>query len=366
MRLFISIGLFLILSSLNPLRAQFHQPVFPGLEGQDLLDAVTGAYKPSSVLNNFTNDTIYGAIYREPGDSLRCVYTGYTIYLPPGQDPSQAAFNANINLEHTYPKAMGADVGLAEDDMHHLYPSRVDVNNYRGNLPLGEVGDQEADLWFYLDQTQTAVPGSLIDLYSEVINNDIFEPREDHKGNAARAMFYFYTMYKEQADLANSAFFEAQRETLCSWHYADPVDSLEWARTFLIAGYQEGKANPFVLDCTLPERSFCQGMGLACNPSSGYDPEWDQPFDVFFVHPNPSDDQVRFELTLRKKALVTIELYDATGRKAGQLPAGELTPGTYTLFWENSDLPSGTYWWKLLVTTAAGAVTTTRKMIIQH
>ena len=179
-------------------------------------------------------------------------------------------------------------------------------------------------------------------------------------------MFYFYTMYKAQADLANSTFFEAQRETLCLWHYADPVDSLEWARTFLIAGFQQGKPNPFVLDCTLPERSYCQGMGLVCDAPSGYDPELDLPFDAFYFNPNPGDQRVQLEFILRVKAAVAIELYDATGRMADRIDAGEKTPGAYTVLWENSSLPAGVYWWKFLVTTPEGTVSTTRKMILQH
>ncbi|MBK7410487.1 MAG: endonuclease [Saprospirales bacterium] len=363
MRLFFVLVFFL---SARVLFAQFHEPVFPGLNGQELLDALATTYKPLSLVNNFTNDTLYKEIYLEPGDSLRCIYTGYTVYLPPGLDPSQAAFSENINMEHTYPKAMGAETGLAADDMHHLFPSRADVNNARGNLPFGEVNDPDADQWFYLDQTLSNVPGTHIDLYSEVHNNDLFEPREDHKGNVARAMFYFYTMYKAQADLANNTFFEAQRETLCQWHYADPVDSLEWVRTFRIAGYQEGKPNPFVLDCTLPQRSYCQNMGLFCEPVSGYDPELNIPFDAFFLNPNPSNRQVRLEYVLREKAQVTIELYDAQGHFLEQLKQGEQTPGAYALEWENPALSSGMYWWKFQVTTERGTLSTTRKMVLQY
>jgi hypothetical protein len=363
MRLFYAL-VFLLFST--PFFAQFHQPVLPDLSGQALLDGLAGGYKPLSLVNNFTNDTLYRRIYREPGDSLRCMYTGYAVYLNPSLDPSQAAFSGGINLEHSYPKAMGADTGLAEDDMHHLFPSREDVNNYRGNLPFGEVNDADADYWFYLDQTLTAPPASQIDLYSEMINQGLFEPREGRKGNMARAIFYFYTMYKEQADLANNAFFETQREALCQWHYADPVDSLEWARTFLIANYQDGKPNPFVLDCTLPERSYCQGMGLSCNPPSGYDPEIELPFDHFSFTPNPGDGEIRLFYTLRTKATVRIDLYDALGRKVRDVFEREQAPGEYDLDWEGAALPSGTYLWKFQATTSLGSFSTTRKMILQH
>ncbi|MFN8329951.1 MAG: hypothetical protein U0T81_01815 [Saprospiraceae bacterium] len=46
----------------------------------------------------------------------------------------------------------------------------------------------------------------------------------------------------------------------CVTGIQDPVDSLEWKRTFMISQYQDGKANPFVLDCTLPQRCYCEGL----------------------------------------------------------------------------------------------------------
>ena len=59
------------------------------------------------------------------------------------------------------------------------------------------------------------------------------------------------------------------RRTLCQWHLADPVDSLEWARSHVISTYQENKANPFVLDCSLARRCFCPAipdcMGIVKN-----------------------------------------------------------------------------------------------------
>jgi hypothetical protein len=260
---------------------------------------------------------------------------------------------------------MGANSGAPENDMHHLYPSRADVNNYRANLPFLEVDDADADFWFYRNQTLANIPSNQIDQYSEVFLNNHFEPREDKKGNIARAIFYFYTMYKAQADAASPSFFEIQRETLCQWHYADPVDSLEWVRTWRIAGYQDGKPNPFALDCTLPERSFCQGMGLACEPPASYDPELEAPFESLTLTPNPSDRQVRLEYVLKDKAAITFELYDATGRMLERIAEGDRAPGAYTLVWDNKSMAAGMYWWKLLVATAHGTVFATRIMIIQ-
>ncbi|MDV7400839.1 endonuclease, partial [Arthrospira platensis SPKY1] len=85
-----------------------------------------------------------------------------------------------------------------------------------------------------------------------------FEPREAVKGAIARAMFYFYTMYREEADAADPDFFRQQVQTLCQWHRQAPPDARELARTRAIARHQDGKPNPFVLDASLAERAFCE------------------------------------------------------------------------------------------------------------
>ena len=52
-----------------------------------------------------------------------------------------------------------------------------------------------------VDYYSNSIPNQFIDEYSEVDNdNEKFEPREDVKGNIARSMFYFYTIYNNVAD----------------------------------------------------------------------------------------------------------------------------------------------------------------------
>ncbi len=137
--------------------------------------------------------------------------------------------------------------------MHHLYPSRAAVNEARSNLPFHEIDDRQTTSWFLKSNSQSTIPSVNKDLYSEG-NNSAFEPREDHKGNVARAIFYFMCMYELQAD---RTFFEDIKTDLCNWHLLDPVDSLEWQRTHLIGKYQNDKVNPFVLDCSLTRRTYC-------------------------------------------------------------------------------------------------------------
>ena len=236
--------------------------IFPDLEGNELMTALVDSYKTSTILSSSgSKDSLYAVVENFNGQ-VECVYTGYSITLSPGEDPSQDAFAKNINQEHVFPRSQGVDNTQAEYDMHHLYPSRVDVNQDRGSLIFGESQDNLTNRWYINSSTSSSTPSSNIDGYSEWRSNTVFEPRENRKGDIARAVFYVYTMYN---NLIDQEFFEEQKATLCDWHHADPVDEREFQRSNRVAYYQEGKPNPFVLDCTLAERLFCESNSEPCD-----------------------------------------------------------------------------------------------------
>ena len=253
---FVGIGLLWGLYFPNLVQGQGSQ-IFPGLYGQELLDSLVAHYKPQVVLNyDDARDTLFARIDNH-NDSLTGVYSGYTIYLNPAADPTTDAYLKGINTEHTWPQSKGADAGNARSDMHHLYPARDAVNASRSNNPFAEIPDSDTDKWWRHDYYLTTIPSQFIDEYSEKDEDaNRFEPREDHKGNAARSMFYFYTMYKTEADNADPQFFLLQKEILYQWHLQDPADSAEVSRTDKIGTYQENKPNPFVLDSTLVRRAY--------------------------------------------------------------------------------------------------------------
>ncbi|MOA33361.1 Extracellular ribonuclease precursor [compost metagenome] len=74
--------------------------------------------------------------------------------------------------------------------------------------------------------------------------NTVFEPRNEHKGNVARALLYFYTVYGQNSstDMVN---FRIEEPTLLKWHQQDPVDADERKRNDIVFGVQ-GNRNPFV------------------------------------------------------------------------------------------------------------------------
>ncbi len=336
-----SLVIFLKISAL----AQY-QPVFPSLDGQVLLDSLVKDFKAPVLLSQaFARDTLFAKIYAYH-DSLTCVYTGYRIYLDPTEDPTQAAFAKDFNTEHTFPQSLGA-MNQAEGDMHHLFPTRVDVNGDRGNLPFAEIPDAQTEDWYYLGQQLSNIPTSNINFYSER-KPGFFEPREDHKGNVARAMFYFYTMYKAQADAASQTFFESQRQTLCAWHLLDPVNEPEWNRTWLIAQYQSGKPNPFILDCTLPERCYCADFNTKCTPADAEEVVENQGFKLRSIAPNPLQDEAVLRFTLPAACRVRLTVFGAFGNRLDKVDLGWIGEGEQQVTWHRpAEMAGGVCFFRL-------------------
>jgi endonuclease I len=233
----------------------FSQTTIPdSLHSQELLQFLQTNYKTSTTLGyNSCRDTLYSKIDLKAENKLSGIYSDYTITLDLSQDPSSDAYSKGINCEHSWPQSMGAGSEPQRSDMHHLFPCKSNVNSSRGNDPFGEIPDADVDRWYWKDIVLYSTPADSIDQYSEKENDDpdFFEPREDKKGDIARAVFYFYAIYN---DVANVPFWESQKNILLQWHESDPADSVEIARTWGIAGYQDDIPNPFVINSTLAER----------------------------------------------------------------------------------------------------------------
>ena len=259
--------------------AQPQTPLYPGSSGQPLLDALAADYAPAQALGyGPARDSLYA--YEQRTDGALCgAYTRFCIQLTPGVDPSTDAFHQGVNAEHTWPQSQGAADEPSKSDLHHLFPAKANVNSSRSNHPYGEIPDAAADGWYREASSQSTPPSVFVDEWSEKDNDHPdpawggrFEPRHDHKGNAARAVFYFRAIHAGQvAAYGSEAFFDVQAPDLIRWHYDDPVDLEEYARSEWIAGLQ-GTPNPFVLDSTLARRAFGLSGGAGDGGSGGADP----------------------------------------------------------------------------------------------
>ena len=224
-----------------------------GLYESELIDFLRTNYKTSSTLGyTDARDTLYLRVDRING-LVKGIYTNYAISLPlNGVDPSTYLYENGINCEHIWPQSMYEGSEPQKSDMHALRPCKDNVNSARANKPYNEIVDQQTTTWYWQSNQTSNIPSTNINEYSENHGN-YFEPREDRKGDIARTIFYFYTMYSEVAD---NNFFEYQKEILKTWHEQDPVENQEVLRTWQIANYQQNKPNPFILDETLVQRAY--------------------------------------------------------------------------------------------------------------
>ncbi|MBN1111316.1 MAG: endonuclease, partial [Bacteroidales bacterium] len=191
---------------------------------------------------------MYGYVDKKSDGKIYGVYSGFSVSA--SYDTGEV-FNGGINCEHTIPQSFFGKQNPMVSDLHHLFSTHKDVNNTRSNYPFAEIDDSKTTKWMYLDKTQSNIPTENIDSYSEFANNT-FEPREDHKGDVARAIFYFYTMYPTQAGDISKV---GDINLFYQWHLQDPVDEWERTRNQRIAEKQ-GDLNPYVVNPDLIARAW--------------------------------------------------------------------------------------------------------------
>lgn len=244
----------------NGASAQTQQVLFPGVTGNALIDSIRVHFKPASVRNyDVARDSMFKSFYYVDG-GIVCFYTGDTVFVAQS-NARVLAQNAGFNTEHIWPQSKFLGRGNAYSDLHHLRPSRADVNQSRNNYRFAFLDPAEVTHFWRGKVVTGNNPGGDLSTWSMTkdLNNfdaSYFEPRDAVKGDVARAMFYFYTMYEDEALGTDRDFFASQMEDLYDFHYIDAADSAEHARTLLIASIQSGKANPFVLDSTLIRRAY--------------------------------------------------------------------------------------------------------------
>ena len=139
--------------------------------------------------------------------------------------------NKILNVEHTWPQSR-FNKQLPKDtqksDLHHLFPADSLLNAIRGSHPFGEVTHEEKMLKCGESHYGLGTSGT----------EDIFEPPQAHKGNVARALFYFSIRYDLPIE-------DQEEAVLRQWNQEDPVDDQERARNDRIFEIQKNR-NPFV------------------------------------------------------------------------------------------------------------------------
>ncbi|MBN2053645.1 endonuclease [bacterium] len=212
-----------------------------GLTGQILLEALREIIDDHVSLGyNTARDVMYGVIDCRNGEEICCVYTGRCGSEPNACSRAGAVAN-NFSCEHTWPQSFFDEDEPLRSDIFNLYPSDMTANNVRDRYPFGTVTG--APGW--------QVGGSKLGTDGE---RTVFEPRDEHKGNAARSILYMLARYPlTQLQSQGTYLDDRQLDVLLEWNHLDPPDEEECMRNDGIYSYQHNR-NPFIDDSWFADR----------------------------------------------------------------------------------------------------------------
>ena len=171
------------------------------------------------------------------------------------------------NIEHSFAKSWwGGSNNDAYKDCYHLNPSNSTANSARSNYPLGVPEKELKPNTGSLKVGKKHHPTMDVDFW-------VFEPKDEYKGDFARAYFYMATCYGHWSNgeidpvlssyqgwrldnkdvgskfaMQNDNYLEFQpweQEVLIQWHRQDPVSIKEIRRQDAVSDFQHNR-NPFI------------------------------------------------------------------------------------------------------------------------
>jgi hypothetical protein len=183
---------------------------------------------------NVARDKMFETVDDYGGDTIECVYIGRKIKATNRTE----AQNQNFNTEHTLPQSFFNSNEPMVSDIFHLYPTDAVPNSARSNYAFG------------LPVTNITYDVGGSKLGKDTDGEIVFEPRDVHKGNVARSLFYFCVKYPSGIGGYMSA---KQENILRNWNISDTVNSREILRNNRIQTFQNVR-NPFIDHPELVER----------------------------------------------------------------------------------------------------------------
>lgn len=238
------------------------------------------------------------------------VYSGY-------QHVYQGAFFYDVlSREHSWPHSwmptFPDEEGLEYSDVHNLFPVHQDnANAVRSNRPLGEV---------------VSVQSTFGDAQygDNAVGQRVYEPRDQQKGDAARAIFYMAVKWNGTGgtwELPNPIDFIVQygqdQDVLKQWHWQDPPDAWEIARNDFIES-EQGNRNPFVDSvnwvCYIDFETLTY-IGEQTAPCTVTPDGIEEQLEGdFSISPNPTEGVAALNLNLKEAQQLTVNVVDITGR----------------------------------------------------
>lgn len=292
--------------------------------------------------SDFDDTYIQDFVHRDTVNNekvVTCAYSGEEyIYSAP--------FNFSvISREHTYPQSwmptFGDQTKPEYNDYHNLYPvNQNNANAVRSNKPLGKV-----------ITVISSYGGAKYGLDSR--GKQVYEPRDSHKGNAARAIFYMATAYNsidgnnwsipDPIDAFTVPY--GQEETILKqWHWMDPVDEEEMARNDYIESIQNNR-NPFIdsmnFACYIDFTTMNKETNASPCLTNSISLEEQSSLLELIAFPNPTQNILNLQYELKNAEKMTISIFNSVGQRIKSMEVKGLERGFESI--DVSNLSEGIY-----------------------
>jgi len=248
----------------------------------------------------YANTMIYSFEARDTTLDRRvvtCVYSGENkIYTEPF-DWASNGYSREHTYCHSWMPTNPATLLPEYSDYHHLFPTNLnDVNIVRSNNALGIV----------VNVTSTYL-GSKFG--TDANGQTVFEPRDEHKGDAARAMMYEAICYTTISGNSWALPSYQNQYLLKQWHFQDPPDNWEIARNDFVDSLQNNR-NPFV--DSIDYACFVNFSNMTYEPLACEASINELLNNGFITYPNPSKDEIN--LHVDATTISSYQIIDFQGR----------------------------------------------------
>lgn len=287
---------------------------YNGISGQSatLIDDLTTLINPHDFSSYFLYKTIMMDQFEvrdtTNGESfVECAYSGERKVFSGPFDWTATGYSREHTYAHSWMPTFPADGQpneLEYVDYHNLYPTNLaQANSPRSNLPFGII---TGDVVFnYLEGSV----GEIAD------GSYVYEPRDDQKGNLARAIFYMATCYNGPNGTGDdwSIPSNQDQDVLKNWHFSDLPDNYEIARHELVYETQNNR-NPYI--DSVDFACFVDFSDMTYDVDCALSLDENIVESNLVVFPNPSNDMVYVQVNGINIEKLTIT--DMTGRVVGE------------------------------------------------
>ena len=225
-------------------RAMQHNPLFSQLHS-----LMASTHTHYTVYSGYGTNSL--AYFWNSTDAV----SGSDTYVMFYSDIPGNADGASLNREHVWPKSRASfQTKNGGSDLHHLRPALSTVNSAKSDHTFGNIRGV---------YTRGYKEGKVGDEVCYLVHSsaDLFECKDDVKGDVARILLYVYCRWEQPnlySDLSSDLLPAQEKDstdngkkavesldTLLSWCESDPVDTWEMRRNDLV-GEVQGNRNVFI------------------------------------------------------------------------------------------------------------------------